>query len=141
MKCFDHQDRDAIGICKSCQKGLCPDCAADLSQGLACKVRCEDDVQNLIQLIRNNIKLSPASFHMIKTARRNGMLGGSLLLIVGALFVAWGISEGISFSIPLGACFALFGLISLTRALLITAPAFHSKAGPDAATDRAPYGD
>lgn len=30
MHCFNHDDRDAVDICKACGKGLCPECATDL---------------------------------------------------------------------------------------------------------------
>lgn len=36
MKCFTHTDSEAVGICKSCQKGICKVCAIELSTGLSC---------------------------------------------------------------------------------------------------------
>jgi hypothetical protein len=27
MRCFYHHDKEAVGSCKSCGKGLCPECA------------------------------------------------------------------------------------------------------------------
>ncbi|MBP7275989.1 MAG: hypothetical protein KBA51_07280, partial [Kiritimatiellae bacterium] len=35
MKCFNHEDRDAVGTCKSCGKGVCRECAVDMGKGLA----------------------------------------------------------------------------------------------------------
>ena len=37
MKCYNHHDRDAFGICKSCGKGLCLDCLKETEMGLVCK--------------------------------------------------------------------------------------------------------
>jgi hypothetical protein len=37
MRCFNHVDREAIGFCKACCKGLCPECAVDLGFGLSCR--------------------------------------------------------------------------------------------------------
>ena len=37
MKCFDHIERDAIGICGQCGRGLCRDCYAEVNGGLFCK--------------------------------------------------------------------------------------------------------
>ena len=37
MKCYDHEDRDAVGICVSCKKGLCRDCAIEYDGKLYCK--------------------------------------------------------------------------------------------------------
>lgn len=30
MRCFYHQDKEAIGSSKSCGKGSCPECAVDM---------------------------------------------------------------------------------------------------------------
>jgi hypothetical protein len=51
MKCYRHHDRDAIGVCKSCNKGLCSDCAADIGNGIACKNSCEQAVRDLNEII------------------------------------------------------------------------------------------
>ncbi|MBI5933960.1 MAG: hypothetical protein HY867_09655 [Chloroflexi bacterium] len=37
MNCFNHPDVPAVGVCKTCQKGLCIVCAYDLGNGIACK--------------------------------------------------------------------------------------------------------
>ena len=37
MNCFNHPQVAAVGICKYCQKGLCPECAVDMGHGIACK--------------------------------------------------------------------------------------------------------
>ena len=46
MKCYNHHDRDAFGICKSCGKGLCLDCLKDTPGGIVCKddAKCEESV-------------------------------------------------------------------------------------------------
>ena len=48
MNCYYHQDTVAIGVCRSCLRGLCPQCAVDLGAGLACRDRCEQDVKDLL---------------------------------------------------------------------------------------------
>ncbi len=37
MKCFNHHDRDAFGICKVCGKGLCLECLKDEKGIITCK--------------------------------------------------------------------------------------------------------
>lgn len=49
MNCFYHPTAVAVGTCKSCNKGLCRECAVDLGKGLACKGRCEEDVKAVMQ--------------------------------------------------------------------------------------------
>ena len=70
MRCFYHQDKDAVGSCESCGKGLCAECAADLGKGLACRGRCEADAEALIELIDNNIQFSATSARLLQTNRR-----------------------------------------------------------------------
>jgi len=37
VRCYNHPERDAVGSCKSCCKGLCTECAVDLGHGLSCR--------------------------------------------------------------------------------------------------------
>jgi len=37
MRCYNHSDREANGICRACGKGLCVDCSVDLGFGLSCR--------------------------------------------------------------------------------------------------------
>lgn len=37
MKCYNHHDRDAFGICKSCGKGLCLECLKEENGVILCK--------------------------------------------------------------------------------------------------------
>jgi hypothetical protein len=61
MKCFYHQEVDAVGICKNCQRGICPGCAAERDGGLACRHRCEVQVDQVTALIRRNIQVGVKS--------------------------------------------------------------------------------
>lgn len=49
MKCYYHHQTEAVGTCKKCNKGICPDCAADSEIGLTCKGKCEKTRQSIIQ--------------------------------------------------------------------------------------------
>ena len=51
MKCYSHQDIDAIAICKNCHRGLCEDCASNVGNGQACRNRCEDEVEFINKLL------------------------------------------------------------------------------------------
>ncbi len=37
MKCYNHHDRDAFGICKVCGKGLCLECLKEEKGVIICK--------------------------------------------------------------------------------------------------------
>ena len=121
MNCFYHHERTAIGTCKSCQRGLCPDCAVDLERGLACRSRCEEDVTGLIQLIQNNVRYSATSVRLLQASRRGGIIGASFCIVLGALFAGFGWKDELTFLEASGGCFALYGVVALVRTLSITA--------------------
>jgi hypothetical protein len=54
MRCFYHHDREAVAGCKNCSRGVCPDCAVDVGNGIACRNRCEEEVRALNELIQQN---------------------------------------------------------------------------------------
>jgi|SRR5579883_1015470 len=118
MSCFYHHDRKSVGGCKSCGKALCPECAVDLSKGLACRGHCEDDVRALIALIERNIKLSPQTSRLVESSRQMRSGANIFNLILGAIFVAWGLTniDRFSFLVILGACFLAYGIFGLFQA-------------------------
>ena len=115
VRCFYHQNREAIGSCKSCGKGLCPECAVDYTKGLACRRACEADVQALIRLIDQNVRqmdtvqqtvdrnaaafkqgASNAFFRLpsalfSRFLARRTCRGFELIFVVGLLFLGFGI--------------------------------------------------
>lgn len=44
MRCFYHPERNAVGICSSCHRGICDECAKEIGKSLACSGNCEEDV-------------------------------------------------------------------------------------------------
>jgi hypothetical protein len=124
MNCFHHPTTAAVGICKSCGKGLCPSCAADLGKGLACKGRCEEDVTNLIGLIDRNIQRSPMNEELLKKVRTHSYRGEIFNIVFGLILIGFSVNGyfqyGLAGSAPLlaamGLCFLVFGLTGLCRA-------------------------
>ena len=57
MNCFYHTDKPAIGLCKSCHKGLCGECVTETNGSIACKGRCETDVDAVEKVIRHSVKV------------------------------------------------------------------------------------
>ena len=83
MNCFYHPDRPAVGICKHCQRGLCPEDVALVDDSLACKGRHEEQVRDINQLMRRNIL----------QAKRLGSIynrNAIFYFLVGAAFTAFG---------------------------------------------------
>ena len=86
MICFYHPDKPAVGICKHCQRGLCSDCATFVDDVLACKDKHEMQVNELIELSKQDIlKSKRAGSDYV----RNTIFYGS----VGVLFTVFGISQ------------------------------------------------
>lgn len=117
MKCFYHHNFDAVGSCKSCGKGLCPECAVDLGKGLACRNQCEEEAKRVINLIEQNIKISPRAAEICAQNRRNIAGPGVFNLVMGGIFLAWGLTDRdrFTFLIFLGASFLVFGAIPFLR--------------------------
>jgi hypothetical protein len=118
MSCFYHHDRSSVGGCKSCGKALCPECAVDLGKGLACRNYCEDDVRALIALIDRNVKLSPQTTRLLESGRKIGSSAAIFNLIIGVIFIAWGLTdmERFSFIAILGGCFFAYGVFGFFQA-------------------------
>ena len=122
MRCFYHEDKEAVGTCKSCGKGLCRECAVDLAKGLACRERCEENVRNVIALIDQNIKIAPRTSQILETGRKVRSSTAIFNLVIGVLFIVWGLinRERLSFIILLGVAFLIFGVIGLFQARRFT---------------------
>ena len=75
MKCYYHNESDAVGFCKACTKGLCTECAVDVGYGLACKDTCEDQVR----AVNANIERGKKGYKL--TAGAMAILGIVLLLM------------------------------------------------------------
>lgn len=105
MRCFYHQEKEAVGSCKSCGKGLCVECAADLGKGLACRGRCEADVSAVNAYVDRNV------------ATGGGYRAGSalFLLVAGAACIAFGLTSErpIPLVTVLGGCFVAYGVFQL----------------------------
>lgn len=57
MHCYTHSSTSAVGICKTCFKALCPSCAIDVGNGLACRGDCEEKVRELNQMWDRSAKI------------------------------------------------------------------------------------
>ncbi len=90
MNCFNHQDKPAVALCKSCGKALCGDCLAELSNGIACKGSCEDRVNLINRIINRNSQILTAARHQIRHS-------GLFMLLAGIGFLAFAVFGYIQF--------------------------------------------
>ena len=115
MNCFYHPEKPAIALCKSCGRGLCLDCAADIGDGLACMSRCEERARIINRMIDTNKQILSAA----NTQLRRGMV---FTIVTGLLFGAFGFYLGFDrgglpgiIFIALGLAFLIRGVLSYTR--------------------------
>ncbi len=57
MECYYHSSKQAVGLCRSCNKAVCRDCAKIIPKGLACCDECVVDAQELIEMNERGKKL------------------------------------------------------------------------------------
>jgi len=140
MRCFYHQDKEAVGLCKSCAKGVCAECAVDLGNALACRNRCEERAQSIIKIQDHAIQsLKPLQPRMQLTASaarplqssaqpkdslavKWGKLGrstrwfrwgsGPYYVLVGIILI---LVDNDTAQVILGVCFGGFGIFSLVQ--------------------------
>ncbi len=124
MKCYNHQERDAIGNCKSCQKGLCSECHTTVDGSLSCKGQCEEDVAVLNYMIEQSRKVYK---------NLGSQWTPSILIncVGGAMFLGFGIYKfGNAFSwllIGLGTVMLIGGIISFRTTRRMTSQVASNK--------------
>ncbi len=90
MQCYNHRERSAVGICKSCGKGICQECVAEMPNGLACKGACESRVALLNQIIDKNSETMAATGRQLRIVGLTTISFGVVMLVLGALLYAQG---------------------------------------------------
>src|SRR4051812_35659364 len=103
MRCFYHGEVEAVAICKSCQRGLCHDCCAEVGPSSACRNRCEPEVEKLNSLLDRGQRAYQTNSALYRRS-------GALLTLMGVLFTGFGLytsrySEPNYFIIILGIAF------------------------------------
>lgn len=86
MHCYRHAPEPALGVCRSCGRGVCAQCARDLDPALACSERCEQRVLRTEALIDNG----EAGYRL---ARRGSFIAVGFPLLLGAMLLYFGLTE------------------------------------------------
>ncbi len=103
MKCYQHRDADAIGICKACGKGLCEKCIVNADFGITCSEKCTKEVTQGHKLITNAVTLYSGQ-------KKTSLLHPLFVISMGVLFLIFGIQEELWAIIPVGILFFSFGV-------------------------------
>lgn len=116
MKCYNHNETDAIGVCKACYKSICAECAVDTGRGLACSDECVAEVCDLNEIIDRSKQI-----YSIGKDSKLPPTGILMFGLFGVMFVAWGIHNSMRwenvdiFTILMGAGFLIIAIISYIR--------------------------
>jgi hypothetical protein len=109
MRCFNHSTVDAVAICKNCNRGVCRECATEFPNGIACKGKCEAEVEALNLLLDRG----KTEYQKARTAySRNAIV----YLLLAAVFGIWGVTEVPSRPL-LGGPMMLGGLVFVIAAI------------------------
>src|SRR5580704_1481128 len=106
MKCYTHRSSDAIAVCRSCGRALCPDCVAEVGLSCACKNRCESDVARFNEMLARG-RPRPAN-----PASLVGYDRVIFLMVLGLAFIGFGLFfHGPNwFFVAMGLAFSIYGI-------------------------------
>lgn len=84
MRCFNHPDVEAVGICKHCSKGICKECVEDSGHGIACSFPCVSEIRSLYAAISRNKKV-------YSIAAKAGLRNAIWFFLLGGIFFAFAV--------------------------------------------------
>jgi len=115
MNCFKHREKPALGVCKSCGKGLCEECLQEVPNGLSCKGECEGRVAIIGKMVDDYPRTLGAARNLL---RRNAVLYMTLGSISLLIFFLLCVSNGLDVALfpgILGLIFSTLGIVALRR--------------------------
>lgn len=115
MHCYTHHERSAVGICKSCGRGLCPECAVEVGDGLSCPGQCEGRVRTMNVMVERNAEILSTSNQALKSAAIFSLVMGVAFLAFGASLLPTRSSFLPYFLIVLGLVFVVNGILRLKK--------------------------
>ena len=116
MKCFQHNENESIGMCKSCQKAVCVSCCIDTGRGLACSKECENEVNDLNAIVDKSKRI-----YSIGSNPKLLPTGILMYFLFSVLFFSWGVYNSFRweridyFPIIMGLGFFVIGLIAYSK--------------------------
>jgi len=119
MRCFYHPEHNAVGICSSCHRGICIECAREIGKSLACAQKCEEDVT-----------IDEVRIPTIDGIRAQLNDGQSLPFIfgpVGLLILSWSVPPAILLHNREVVIFIIFGVMYLLIVVLSLANQYFRK--------------
>lgn len=85
MECFTHPGACSVGVCKTCGRAVCRDCAVDAGFAIACSPACAREAADVHEMNQRGKRI-----YGIGVARRRFPAGAAAWLLFGTLFSAFG---------------------------------------------------
>jgi len=114
MKCYNHKNQEAQGICKACGKGLCKECTSETENAISCHGSCKKQAELMNGIIKNNARIISISNKRIKHLGIFSISAGILFIILGIVVSIAEIITGIIFAI-LGIILITFGILGIKK--------------------------
>ncbi len=99
MRCYQHREAEAVGICRFCARGLCPECAVLVGRALACKGVCEREVGLVVGALAQRRALT-------------GWVVAGFCAGTGVLLLAWFALGGGAVALGAALVFLIVGTVS-----------------------------
>jgi len=115
MNCFNHREKPALGVCRSCGKGLCEECLQEVTNGLACKGKCEERVALINKSIDAYPQTLDAGRKALKRSARFALALGLIFLLLSLFELLCANFFLFAFLGVTGIVFAVFGTIATRR--------------------------
>lgn len=115
MRCYNHPDKNAIAVCRSCGKAVCHQCAQETENAIACRQEC-------VNALADNRQFQVGLAAHFNNIKRLNMVGSFFSLIMSFLFIYFSfLGSGIvyDFILLLGLGFLIYGLIAMLINLVI----------------------
>lgn len=108
MKCFRHIEKEAVAVCRACGKAVCPECAIESENGIACRQSCAES-------LAEKKKLNTKQAEHLRSMKRMNFLGSFFSIGIGMLFIYFsfnGIGLVYDLIFLLGAGFTVYGIMA-----------------------------
>jgi hypothetical protein len=118
MHCYNHQTKEAIGLCRHCFKGLCQECCQKNEDFLVCSENCAQKVSEIEEMNERAKNIYGIGKY---ASKRHFPLSVVLYLCMGVLFISLGVSDLILYHVSLSnydIFFISFGVLCLLFSLL-----------------------
>ena len=123
MHCYQHRETVSVGMCKVCQKAVCPVCAKDTGVGLVCSDACLAELRSASEITKRARQIYGVGANRKSKLPNTGVLFYFFFALVCLGFGLYPLADGKSaqwYLVITGAGFLLFGVMAHVRTRKLT---------------------